>query len=44
MVVRSKDYGAFTHSSSFPNVAGRYSFENIRALIKKYFQKVIKKD
>ena len=40
MVVRGKDYGAFTHLSSFPNFAGRYSFENIKALIKISFGNV----
>jgi hypothetical protein len=39
MVVRSKDYGAFIHLNSFPNLAGRYSFENIKALIKITFEK-----
>jgi len=44
MVVRGKDYGAFTYLSSFPNLAGRYSFENIKNINKNYFRKVTKKD
>ena len=43
MVVRGKDCGAFTYLSSFPNFAERYSFENIKALIKITFGKSSKR-
>jgi tetratricopeptide (TPR) repeat protein len=43
MVVRGKHYGAFTYLSSFPNLAGRYSFENIKTLIKITFEKSSKR-